>query len=563
MQEEAATARPARRMSLRWRVIVAMAAALSPLLILGGIRVLSEQEAARKDQLQALVEVSSAGQVSINSVLEGARLALRMVAADSRDPSCAQIGAQLTFAKLPYRNVVRFNQDGGVTCYLVGENLIDKTMPDPQWNDSLRKGKRQIESTHHAELALDEPAIWFVHSVVGADESFAGSVAITISMAELASSLPPVVSAPGLKQALVKVNGEVLGSDVVSRVPVDWLTSEAMLERELRTLVLPKGGQFSVVLLPLFVSDLWIMSPTATSRQPRMESLIAILIPLLAYLAALLAATWIIDTLVLRWLERLRLRISGTRPDGDRTPLAQDLVGAPSELQQLGDEFDALRERVTVHELDLQKALDRMKGAFRETHHRVKNNLQVMLSMLKLQGRGETRAETQQALRVAAHRVSMMAAVHHALLNESHLETVDAGDLFDTICNQIHERQGWGEESRHIHPDVSNVPLPSDIAVPLAMFVQEAFDLLCPPSEIGADIRDLNLEFRHENKLGRLRLGCGPQPKAADAVTGNRDANTFLLAFARQMEGSVEHWGDDPENVIIVLTFPLDSAAEH
>ncbi len=562
MEAEFAPVRASRRMSLRWRVIAAMALALSPLLVLGGIRVLSERDDARDDRLQQIIESTGSGQLAVNTHLESARLALSMVAADRRNPSCVQIGEQLAATRLPYRNVLRFNADGVVTCYLIGENLVDKPMPDPQWNDSLRRGKKNIESTHHAGLALNEPAVWFVHGVTGQDEVFAGSVAITMGLAELASSLPPASSAPGLKQALVKADGEVVGSDVVSQVPVDWLTSEAMLAPELRNLVLPQGGRLGVVLQPLTMADLWIMTPATAYRQLRLESLIAILIPLLAYLAALFAATWIIDTLVLRWLERLRLRISDLRPEGDSAPLAEDLAGAPSELQQLAEAFDALTGRVAVHEHDLQRALNRMKGAFRETHHRVKNNLQVMLSMLKLQGRGETRLETQQALRIAAHRVSMMAAVHHALLNESHLETVDARDLFDAICSQIQERQGWGEESRQIHPDVSNVLLPSDIAVPLAMFVQEAFDLLCPPSDSGNDIRDLHLEFRLENEQARLRLGCGLEQGFSDINRNERDANTFLVAFARQLDGEVVQMGDAPENVVIELTFPLEDSPD-
>lgn len=561
MQEKVAAARPSRRFSLRMRVIGAMALALSPLLILGGIRVVGEMNAAREDRLQEIVEISRAEQVDIDSALNGMRVALRMVAADRSNPSCAKIGEQLASTRLPYRNVFRFNEAGVVTCYLVGENLIDRPMPDPQWNETLRQGKRQIESTHHSGLALDEPAIWFVHSVVGADDSYAGSVAVTIGIAELAASLRPVATSPGLKQALVRANGEVLGSDVVSQLPVDWLSSEAILERQLRTLVLPKGGRFGVVVLPLSAPDLWIMTPAAAARQPPLDSLIAILIPLLAYLAALLAAAWIIDTLVLRWLERLRLRISDLHPEGARKPLADDLISAPSELQQLAEAFDALRDRVTVHESDLQQALNQMKSAFRETHHRVKNNLQVMLSMLKLQGRSESRPETQHVLRTAAQRVSMMAAVHHALLNESHLETVDSSDLFDAICNQIQERQGWDEESRHIHQDVSNMPLPSDIAVPLAMFVQEAFDLLCPPTPHSAEIRDLHLEFRHEKDEARLRLGCGSSSAAADPSYGIRAASTFLVAFARQMDGDVEELNDDPNNVIIELKFPLELAS--
>ena len=557
MTGDLARGQPSRRMSLRWQVIGAMALALSPLLVLGAMRVSGEREEARQAKYQELVETSREGQSGVDAVLAGTRIALNLMAVDDRMPTCTQIGNRLSGLNLPFRNVFRFNAEGKVTCFFAGENLVGQPMPDLGWNDQLRKGMKTIESSRFDGLALGDPVIWMLHSVANEAGEFEGSVAVTVSIEALAKSLPETAS-PGLRQGIVLVDGDVLGSGIVERIPVEWLTSEAILERTARQLRLPQGGRVDVVVMPLATDNLWILTPSSTPRNSRIETVVALTIPILAFLAALLTATWIMDTLVLRWLERLRLRISDLRRSAEYTPLANDLARAPAELQQLARAFDDLTESVTVHESDLRQALTRMKGAFRETHHRVKNNLQVMLSMLKLQGRSEVQPETQVALRIAAQRVAMMAAVHHSLLNESHIETVEASELFDAICKQIHERQGWEEESRHLVPDVEDVLLPSDIAVPMAMFVQEAFDHLCPATGDSGVIRDLSLEFRHENGHARLRMSCGRDPSAKDEATRTRDTNIFLAAFARQMGGSVEDLGEDPDNVIIELTFPIE-----
>ena len=557
MTGDLARGQPSRRMSLRWQVIGAMALALSPLLVLGAMRVSGEREEARQAKYQELVETSREGQSGVDTVLAGTRIALNLMAVDDRMPTCTQIGNRLSGLNLPFRNVFRFNAEGKVTCFFAGENLVGQPMPDLGWNDQLRKGMKTIESSRFDGLALGDPVIWMLNSVANEAGEFEGSVAVTVSIEALAKSLPETAS-PGLRQGIVLVDGDVLGSGIVERIPVEWLTSEAILERTARQLRLPQGGRVDVVVMPLATDNLWILTPSSTPRNSRIETVVALTIPILAFLAALLTATWIMDTLVLRWLERLRLRISDLRRSAEYTPLANDLARAPAELQQLARAFDDLTESVTVHESDLRQALTRMKGAFRETHHRVKNNLQVMLSMLKLQGRSEVQPETQVALRIAAQRVSMMAAVHHSLLNESHIETVEASELFDAICKQIHERQGWEEESRHLVPDVEDVLLPSDIAVPMAMFVQEAFDHLCPATGDSGVIRDLSLEFRHENGHARLRMSCGRDPSAKDEATRTRDTNIFLAAFARQMGGAVEDLGEDPDNVIIELTFPIE-----
>lgn len=557
MAEESARIQPIRKMSLRRQVIIAMALALSPLLILGGLRALAEQDTIRQQRYHDLVEVSREGMSSVNAAIQASRLALRMLNADDRQPSCTQIGDTVVSMELPVRNVLRFDADGKVVCNYIGEALVGQSIPNPDWHERLRKGMSQVESSSFPGMALGEPVIWMIRGTTDATGNFTGSLAFTLSLQQLAERFPDVKSTTGLQQALVTANGIVIGSDLIGGLPVEWLSREAILERSVREVVLPQGGRLDVVITPIAAEGVMMLTPSFSPQVRRIDTLIVLLIPLLAYLAALLASTWIIDVLVLRWLERLRLRISDMRRNDEVTPLATDLSGAASELQQLARAFDDLTERVSVHEADLVLALNRMKDAFRETHHRVKNNLQVMLSMLKLQGRGEHRPETQTALRLAAQRVAMMAAVHHSLLNEAHLESVDAEDLVDAVCNQIHEQQGWGEESRHIRREIDHVPLPSDLAVPLAMFIQEAFDILCPPTNNGLIARDLRLVLKREDGNARLRLCCGRDTTPGEETQQEQEANFFLAAFARQLDGSVEKLNDDPEHVIIELVFPV------
>ncbi len=558
MDRESGRVRLKQRMSLRWQVILAMALALSPLLILGGMRVVNEREEALQTRYQELVEVSREGLSSMNASIQASRIALQMVAAAGDQRPCAAIGDQLTLMELPIRNVLRFDANGEVVCTYIGEGLIGQPMPDADWNENLRKGADQIESAAYVGLALGEPVIWLLRRTADSSGNFTGSLSVTLNLKTLSDRLPDIRSSTGMKQGLVKIDGVVIGSDFIERVPVEWLSNEAALERKAHQLVLPQGRRLDVVLSPLSTQGVWMITPSSSPQRPHLENFIVLTIPVLAYLAALFASTWIIDTMVLRWLERLRLRISDMHRAGDFTPLGPDLAGAPAELQQLAKAFDDLTGRVNAHESDLRQALTRMKGAFRETHHRVKNNLQVMLSMLKLQVRGEHKPETQKALRIAAQRVSMMAAVHHSLLNETHLETVDARDLMEAICNQIHEQQGWGEESRHIRPEVDDGPLPSDLAVPLAMFIQEAFDLLCPVTESGTITRDLRLTLKREEGRARLRMSCGRDTTPDVETSSERDTNLFLQAFARQMDGTAEQMGDDPKNVVIELSFPLE-----
>ena len=264
MAEESARIQPIRKMSLRRQVIIAMALALSPLLILGGLRALAEQDTIRQQRYHDLVEVSREGMSSVNAAIQASRLALRMVNADDRQPSCTQIGDTMLSMELPVRNVLRFNSDGKVICNYIGETLIGQAIPNPDWHERLRKGMDQVESSAFPGMALGEPVIWMVRTTTDAAGNFAGSLAFTLSLQQLAERFTDVKSTTGLKQALVTANGVVIGSDLIGGLPVDWLSSEAILEREVRELVLPQGRRLDVVITPVAAEGVMMVTPCAT-----------------------------------------------------------------------------------------------------------------------------------------------------------------------------------------------------------------------------------------------------------------------------------------------------------
>lgn len=541
-----------RRLSLRLQVIVAMAIVLSPLLIMGAIQTWTTHSNAR--QLRFL-ELQQGGQErvrEVEAILSRARTALRMVSADERGLTCSEVGQKLMPLDLPLRNTMRFDVDGLVTCHEIGEALTGVPMPVPEWNDLLRRGAETIEAGDQLGLALGEPAIYMLRRQSDSSGSYAGSLAITLSIEDIINRL----SSSAQTTAFVSADGSVIGSGIVRNIPAEWLTESALLGHEIRRLVTSEGRALDIVVMPVSTNGIWMIAgEPAGTRQT--EAVLVFLVPILAYLAALLAASWIADAMVLRWLRRVRLRITDMRSSGAYMPLIHEVARAPSEIQQLARAFDDLTGQVTRHESELQGALAQMRAAFREIHHRVKNNLQIMFSMLKLQGRGETSPETQAALRLAARRVAMMAAVHHALLNEGDLDTVDALDLFNVISNQIDEQQGWSENGRRLIPDITPGALPSDLAVPIGMFVLEAVCLLCPEVHDGRNA-DMELRFIRADGQAKLSLFCLNQKAGGDNLDMDRETNLFLSAFARQLNGSVRVDTEVEGRIGIELTFLIN-----
>ncbi len=122
-----------------------------------------------------------------------------------------------------------------------------------------------------------------------------------------------------------------------------------------------------------------------------------------------------------------------------------------------------------------ERALLSKEATIREIHHRVKNNLQTVAAMLRLQARRATTAEAKEALAEAELRVAAIAVVHESLSAEAG-ERVDFDEIVDRVVGLVRDlapAYAAGGPSARIVREGSWGSLPSDFATPLAMIVSE------------------------------------------------------------------------------------------
>jgi two-component sensor histidine kinase len=110
-----------------------------------------------------------------------------------------------------------------------------------------------------------------------------------------------------------------------------------------------------------------------------------------------------------------------------------------------------------------------MRGVLaKEIHHRVKNNLQTVASMLRLQARS-TGIDPRQALEDSVNRILAIAAVHEVLM-ERREDDVDLGDLVERLRRMIVQGVGVGKD---VVSTVEPVSLAGDRATALALVFSE------------------------------------------------------------------------------------------
>jgi two-component sensor histidine kinase len=186
-------------------------------------------------------------------------------------------------------------------------------------------------------------------------------------------------------------------------------------------------------------------------------------------------------------------------PAASLTALTGDAAPADSELLRA----IAGQLAVFIH----TKQRDSDSTLHREMHHRVKNNLQTVASLLRMQARRLDEISAEQALEESIRRVQAIALVHEALA-QAEADLVDPGVLAQRVCNLL-LRQGAGP----VEVAIGAQPLPlvdSKQATALALVLSELVDNAFSHGEVlsrapavilGEDAGALTVSVRNDGKL--------------------------------------------------------------
>ncbi len=119
-----------------------------------------------------------------------------------------------------------------------------------------------------------------------------------------------------------------------------------------------------------------------------------------------------------------------------------------------------------------QRELNVKSAIIQEVHHRVKNNLQTIAAILRIQARRSESDETRQQLTEAVNRILSVSVIHEFLSEDEH-QPINIRDLADRIAGQVNQVAGTPEQEIDIRVHGPSVRLPSGQATPVAMVINE------------------------------------------------------------------------------------------
>jgi PAS domain S-box-containing protein len=143
---------------------------------------------------------------------------------------------------------------------------------------------------------------------------------------------------------------------------------------------------------------------------------------------------------------------------------------------QLEASAEELRiEKATVQDMlvTIQKDLDEKEVLLREVYHRVKNNMQVVQSLLKMGARTITSSDGRNAIAAAVERVQVMATVHERLYQSPELAGLTVASFLREIIEGAIAASARQTKPIQLQMEFDEIPLPIDHAIPLGLLVNE------------------------------------------------------------------------------------------
>ena len=539
---------------LGFRLAALLAAALLPLGIISLLQADAWLATAREQRAAGLMGETlrvSAPAAGVVREAQGAAAALSQTVLPLLEDEAACDDAMSRVAALsPQYSVVAFIPiSGRMTCAADGAEY--DYSDNPEFHDMIADLRPMVVVNPRGPVS-GTSVVLVVHPVTAEEGGQLGYIGLALPHSALEGAVPPSTGASVEVPDFVTVNDA--GMVLTSSVGLDRVDEILPLGVDLRAHMGGEHAGFTAptarnqerfyAMVPLIPGQLFALG-SVPSRNTLLLGPMSIFTPFmlvaLMLVGSLVMAWFAAERLVTRYIRRLgraiRAFASGSRVVGDL-----DMERAPAEIREVGQAFLRMTDTILHDEAELEDTVHQREVLLREVHHRVKNNLQLIASIMNMQMRRAKSPETKALMKGLQERVMSLATVHKELYQTSGLTDVRANELLGDLVRQIVGMASGPGRTFQIETDFAPIPLAPDQAVPLSLLLTEGLTnaIKYAAPEPGTTSPRIALRFAPIGE-GRAELvianGAPAVPSAPSEGTGL--GSQLVNAFASQLGGEV------------------------
>jgi two-component sensor histidine kinase/PAS domain-containing protein len=210
----------------------------------------------------------------------------------------------------------------------------------------------------------------------------------------------------------------------------------------------------------------------------------------------------------------------------------------------------------------IQRSLREKDVLLKEIHHRVKNNLQIIISLLNLQSGYIKDEATLKAVKDGQLRVRSMALVHEKFYQAEELLEINFGDYISKLCQYLYQAYGDRTNRVKVELNVDPVSLDMDTAMPCGLLVNEivsnCYKYAFPDGHSGV----ISIDFHRLDGAVQLKIqddGIG-FPAGFDPLTAESLGMQLIQALTSQLDGNLEVERKVGTGFIVTFPYPKGHA---
>ena len=557
---------------LAFRILVFLSLALLPFGLIAVVQtreIAQQAEANAELSLLGLTEQASSAERSFIQQGFGAAEALssivRLFAEDIE--ACVSFLRTYQEASGSYAMIGFVPADGVMTCSSSGETYDFSAYPD--FDKVMGTTDRAVILSRTGPLS--QQPVMVVLNPVFEDETFAGFMLLSVPLTTLQERPDPPTALSPTDLVTFNAAGEVLTSDRARLIT----EADLPLNRSLKTLIGDNTTVFEdvntrneervyavVPIVPEVVYSMSIWRQADVLASASQTGTLSIFLPVLMWLASLVVAFWSINRLAIRYIRKLgrQMRLFAYNRSMPRTAMGP---GVPREFLDIQKAFMGMAESIIRDEASLEDSLREKNILLKEVHHRVKNNLQLISSIMNMQIRRAPTEDSRLVLRRLQERILSLATVHKNLYQSDGLERVNAGALVEEIVGQLLVVGLPAGSAVQVEQSYAPVQLDTDDAAPLTLLVSEAVTNAMKYIGLATAHNPAHLDISltqtdDELAVFSIRNTVGVAPQAEGTGLGTQ----LINAFARQLNAEVATKEEDGMHHL-TLTFPVPHRVKH
>jgi len=230
--------------------------------------------------------------------------------------------------------------------------------------------------------------------------------------------------------------------------------------------------------------------------------------------------------------------------DGHTTPVLYNASVYSNKAGEIIGVFAAARDIA-----ERKKMEDRIKASLREKevlvqeiHHRVKNNMTVISSLLKLQADKVTDKQYKELFNESTNRIKTMALIHEKLYRSEDLAQIIFSDYLRDMTDSIFGSYGINDRKVHLKRELERITLPLDSSIPCGLIVNELLSNSLKYAFPDGKSGEIRVSIRKNNGTVELTVGddgIGLPPDLDFRNTGSLGLN-IVNALVKQIRGDIE-----------------------